>query len=265
MSCSCSASTPKPGLTRNTVISYTPNEQPMSAPKKNPTPLDPIRLPLAFHIPKSFVQYKGNKPLPMWLSCADTAILFYEINRIWKPVGIRFTFHGCYISSNKPTKQQEKALHVLEESNREMEEESPELNNRRKSAIKILSEQMPTNIPTAFNAHFVPYMGETRQGNAVGGHTTVCCGVWTDKPSRGVWPPQKTLLSEPHQFYEIGSLGRTLAHELGHCLGLQHNDNGFKSPNIMNNPDGYGFTREQIDTAIAYAKLRLKYLSQKQH
>lgn len=45
--------------------------------------------------------------------------------------------------------------------------------------------------------------------------------MWTDKPSRGRKPPQQVKLLEPQPF-AVGSLSRTIAHELGHIVGLRH-------------------------------------------
>ena len=62
----------------------------------------------------------------------------------------------------------------------------------------------------------------------MGGRQAVI-GVWTDKPSHGKNPPVKTLLIEPEPM-KVGSLARTIAHELGHNLGLAHPPKGEPSP-----------------------------------
>ena len=75
--------------------------------------------------------------------------------------------------------------------------------------------------PTAHNVYLLPYIGSTYQGYAALGGRQVVAGVWTDKPSRGKQPPEKCLLVEPGEFKQ-GSFSRTVAHELGHILGLKH-------------------------------------------
>ena len=77
--------------------------------------------------------------------------------------------------------------------------------------------------PTAHNVYLLPYLGATYQGYAQLGGKQVVVGVWTDKPSGGKQPPVKALLVEPEPM-RVGSLARTIAHELGHNLGLVHPD-----------------------------------------
>ena len=192
----------------------------------------------------------------MWLKCSHIETLLFEINRIWNSTGIQFINKGCGVYNTPPSENQSDALAILEGSIRSLEEEDIELNIQRKEAIKTVSARLGIQHPRAINIFFVPFMGSTRQGNAMGGKTNVCVGVWTDKPSRGQALPQKTKLYEPGPF-NIGSLGRTIAHEIGHCLDLNHNDSPLRTPNIMGNPDGYGFEGFQIIRARARAKEHL--------
>ena len=107
---------------------------------------------------------------------------------------------------------------------------------------------------TAHNLHLFPYLGTTSQGNARLGGNEAYVGIWTDKPSGGARPPQRTLLAEPLPF-KIGSLGRTCAHELGHNLNLQHPDKANKFPHLMSG-GGYGLTAAEIATARIAALAR---------
>lgn len=218
-----------------------------------PTPENPIRLPLAFHIPKRFYQTsKDGMTMNMWLTPYHIATIYYEVNRIWAPTGIRFTFAGCCCNYDEPNLESIQALITLQHAHRDLTEEEDKI---RQKAILSLSKGLGRNRAGCLNVHFVPYMGVTRQGNAVGRDTTVLCGVWTDKPSLGQHPPEKTPIKEEGKF-KHGSLSRTVAHELGHIMGLNHNPDGqpAPSPNIMGNPDGYGFTESQIKTAVIEAR-----------
>ena len=73
--------------------------------------------------------------------------------------------------------------------------------------------------------------------------------VILEKFNRGSLSKQKFTLMERKQRFKIGSISRTLAHEVGHLLGLSHPDPktqkkyglvmGGKKP-------GYEFTQEEM-------------------
>lgn len=183
--------------------------------------MSPLKLPLVFHVLLKFDQMKDGKELSMWLTSDDVRVITSEVNRIWQQANIEFEVKRINLYKENPTEEQSTALSVLENADREAEGENPELDELRKAAISTLSEEQGISDPSALNAFFVPYMGKTRQGNAVGGNTTICCGVWSDKHTRGRLI-EKMLLVESADPVIRGSIGRTVAHELGHCLGLRH-------------------------------------------
>jgi hypothetical protein len=79
---------------------------------------------------------------------------------------------------------------------------------------------------------------------------------FTDKASRETRPPVKALLVEAEPM-KVGSLGRTIAHELGHNLGLQHppKDLPNPTPRLMGGrKQGYGLTEKEIQKARKIAR-----------
>ncbi|MBI1396309.1 MAG: hypothetical protein GC151_10055 [Betaproteobacteria bacterium] len=73
----------------------------------------------------------------------------------------------------------------------------------------------------AIDIHLVPYLGEASQGNTRRRLRRIFVGEWSDKSSHARRPPEKFQLTESPPF-RTGSLSRTIAHELGHALGLKH-------------------------------------------
>jgi len=121
----------------------------------------------------------------------------------------------------------------------------------------------PMNTNT-IEVYLWPYMGSTSQGNAGSCVTSIatkepkCDGnlkmsTWSDK--RG--PIAERLITEDRSNFVLGSLGQTLAHEIGHQFGLSHD--GVR-PNLMRS-DGYGLEDWQIETMEQIASARSQMLS----
>ena len=111
--------------------------------------------------------------------------------------------------------------------------------------------QLGTNL---FHIYIYPFIGNTSQGNAMrdfGFHTVV--GSWSNKHNGGGVPARRKNTESPSNCVD-GSLGRTIAHELGHVLSLQHN----QCTNCLMDSCGYKITSSQISTARAEAKNRLQ-------
>ena len=76
-----------------------------------------------------------------------------------------------------------------------------------------------------FHIYIFPFYSNTLQGNAMwnfGNHAFV--GSWSNKYTGGDVPYQSALTEDSDEYgaITIGSLSRTIAHELGHDLNLQH-------------------------------------------
>lgn len=209
------------------------------SPLTEPTPHNPIRLSIAFHIPKEFKQDYDGAILDMWLRTHHVAAIYYELNRLFSPLSIRWTFNGCHVHYPlPPTDAQRDALTLLK---------AGVSDNDRKTAAFLLSEDAEYNVPASFNVHFIPYIDKAE----VTSPTTIVVGVWSrdGQDARML----TSLLSERHG-YVNGSISHTLAQTLCRALGIRANpaDGG---DNIMN--AGYHFTQKQKRMLIIEARNRL--------
>jgi hypothetical protein len=173
-----------------------------------------------------------------------------EVNRIWSQANVEWILDGILNCPTKETDREEVIAYVLATQRDSEGHGDPERIQKYLSILPIDQEE-----DRVVNIYAVPYLGGTSQGNACKG-ARILIGEWTDKPSGGNLPPQKCLLVEPEPFVK-GSFGRTMAHELGHILGLSHpKERGI--PQLMGS-GGYILTEEQKDTAQKKAyKITLK-------
>lgn len=212
------------------------------------TGLDTLQVPVRFHLVTGLTLLKGGQPLSGWVTPEDVqATLVPEVNRIWRPAGIEFvTEQVVRVASLQPSNRAD----LLERIAAARRDEDGHADPQRVGWYEELldfSEESSRSV----NVHLVPYLGETSQGVAMPRQRRVLVGEWTDKATRARQLPQRAQLAEEEPFRE-GSLGRTLAHELGHILGLKHpNRNRQPGPARLmgGGRPGYHLTEEEIATA----------------
>ncbi|MDF1862261.1 MAG: hypothetical protein P1U87_18740 [Verrucomicrobiales bacterium] len=214
-------------------------------------PEDPdgtILLPLRVYLISDLeLEQKGVK-MSTWVTREDfVETVLPEINRIWKAARIEWALESIVIQPAAEVPDREAAIEYIQ-------------NAKRNAAGKSDPARMPkihafcdkaNGHPVVNSLYFFPYLGQTSQGNAAMRGNFAVVGVWTDKPSRAVRPPQKSLLVEELPF-KIGSIGRTCAHELGHNLGLGHPDSATQTQFGLlmgGKKSGYELTSEEIALA----------------
>ncbi len=225
-----------------------------AAPKPDDQAL--LTLPIRFHITQGATMAVKSQKMEMWVQPADlTGPVLQEVNRIWKPANIQFTVERAQVEPLLRPANFAELIKSVQDSKRGEEEQ---LGSRRTDSIGKLLDPAQHHA-TALNVYLLPYIGSTYQGYAKLGGNQAVIGVWTDKFSRGEKPPVRTLLVEPEPM-KMGSLARTIAHELGHNLTLVHPDKSIKSEigRLMGGrKQGYSLTKEEISQARESARKHL--------
>nr|WP_309694689.1 hypothetical protein [Armatimonas sp.] len=181
-----------------------------------------LQIPVHFHLVADLLMVKREVAMTPWLTPEQLAkTVLPEVNRIWSVAQIEWKLSGVSPATTRSEGRAEVTAYVLNAVRDSEGHSDPE---RVKKLLSLFA--LEKNDPkVAVNVYVVPYLGGTSQGHALPGRKLVLLGQWTDKPSRGKRPPEKCLLIENGPFRQ-GSFSRTVAHELGHVLGLKHPEPG---------------------------------------
>jgi hypothetical protein len=216
-----------------------------------------IELNLRVHVMQSepWIHSTGTA-LTTWVTTKNvTDTILPEMNSIWSQADIRWVVESILLEDiDKPPGYQDDINYVLMAQRNAQGQADPE---RLPHLYRLMQPQHRSTeaelTQNLFHVYLFPFTGNTSQGNAMadfGYH--VVTGIWTNKFNDG-GVPERHALTESHARFQRGSISQTLAHELGHVLGLTHQD----CTGCLMSSDGYDITQAEIDTARALATERL--------
>lgn len=212
-----------------------------------------LDVPVRFHIVRDLTMTAAGVELRSWVTAGDIQrTVLPEVNRIWQDAGIAFRLAAVDEARVLDPPDRERLIADISNAKRDAQGKSdPE---RIKKLSRLID--LTTEAPNTLNIYVVPYLGHTSQGNASRRKRRIFVTQWSDKKVDPGRPPERFRLVEPGTFRR-GSFSRTVAHELGHVLGLRHPNKadqvetgllmGGKRP-------GYRLTADEIRVARQHAQ-----------
>ncbi len=187
-----------------------------------------IVIPITIHFVNDLDINKSGQRLTPWLTEKDIReTVLPEVNRIWKPAGIAWNLLAVNVANSDAIKSERVARYLEGAARGEDGGSNPELVRNLLSIIPVTDDKVKS-----VHVCVLPFIGSTLQGLAIPKRQVAFVGQWTDKPSQGRKAPIRCKIVETEAFAQ-GSFSRTLAHELGHTLSLQHPDRAARQPDAL--------------------------------
>ena len=196
--------------------------------KKKEEDTSEIKLNLRVHLMKGIPwAHSTGVSMDSWVTKEDVInTVFPEVNSIWAQADISWVSESIVEEDIVVGSDYQTAVDYIVNSARDDDgvsdpERLPYLYGLMQPGNRSTEAQLGTNL---FHIYMFPFIGNTSQGNAMSGfgyHTVV--GQWSNKHTDSE-APEKSYLTEDQSKFVRGSLSGTIAHELGHVIGLSHNE-----------------------------------------
>lgn len=179
-----------------------------------------ITVPVRVHVVRDLAMPKDGLVMQSWVTEQQVRdVIVPEVNRIWRAADIAFRLEAVGTAATRPLPDRRALIDAVVAARRDADGESDPARIRHLEALVSFLPAAPGTV----DVYLVPYLGEASQGNTKRSLRRVFVAQWTDKASKGRLAPERFQLTEAGAFTR-GSLSRTVAHELGHVLGLRHPD-----------------------------------------
>ena len=188
-----------------------------------------IKLKLKVHlIQTSPWVHNSGVELSTWVTVNNfKQTIITELNTIWKQANIKWAIDSIPEEPIFETDNLQEKINYVLESNRDgpFPDRLTYLEDFTQPGSRIEKDEDGSFF---FHVYLFPFTGNTRQGTAIRWRNNneisfleTFIGTWSNKHNNG-GVPEKCLLIEDQNEFVRGSLSRTIAHELGHLLTLQH-------------------------------------------
>jgi len=174
-----------------------------------------ITLPIRFHLTNGAKITVKGQVMENWIKPADlTGRVLAEVNQIWKQAGIQFVTEQLLEEPILKPANFAELLEAIErpqsENLKNASDEAHEIESASVNAAGMLVDRTQKS-PRAMNIYVLPYLSAHIAGRGPIGTNSMLISTWHGGSLKQ--PPQKRLLSE---------IAATIAHEIGHNLGLRH-------------------------------------------
>jgi len=223
--------------------------------KMQEAPLNTFTLNVTVHLVPNFNVTRLGQNLDSWVSERDFVGVFQDMNEIYRSTGIQWQgqvkTHTCVGLGTCTSRPVETSSGTFTPSCAKQVLAQTDYRASRSNAILVRNAVYSQLDPAGMNIHefhawMLPYNGQTSQGRAnreQGWGNALTMGIWTDKNG----PLRKRALTGGW-YTEQGSIAKTLAHELGHQLGLGHGAPATRLMQSAGLPQDVAFTSADLST-----------------